>query len=119
MANLSLHPYWFEPKFEFVGPDADVERTSLEIGADAWIGANVTILPGCTRIGVGAVIGAAAVVTGDVPDFAVVVGNPARVIRERLTPHERAALLERRPWEFEPEHAARVLAEIRESAESG
>lgn len=47
-----------------------------------WCGANVTICPGVT-IGEGAVIGAGAVISKDVPDFAVVVGNPARVIKYR------------------------------------
>ena len=52
----------------------------IKIGNDVWIGVNVTILPGVT-IGENAVVGAGAVVTKDVPDNAVVVGNPARVIR--------------------------------------
>ena len=46
----------------------------------AWIGAGATILPGVT-IGKYAIVGAASVVTHDVPDFAVAVGNPAKVIR--------------------------------------
>ena len=46
----------------------------------AWVGAGVTILPGI-RIGKHAVVGAASVVTKDVPDYAVAVGNPARVIK--------------------------------------
>lgn len=46
----------------------------------AWIGAGVTILPGVT-IGEHAIVGAASVVTHDIPDFAVAVGNPAKVIR--------------------------------------
>ena len=46
----------------------------------AWIGAGATILPG-VRIGNHAVVGAAAVVTKDVPDYAVVVGNPAKVVK--------------------------------------
>ena len=48
----------------------------------AWIGANVTILPGVT-IGEGAVVGAGSVVVKDVNDYDVVVGNPARVIKNR------------------------------------
>jgi len=44
------------------------------------IGANATLLPGIT-IGEGAMVGAGAVVTKDVPDYAVVVGNPAKIIR--------------------------------------
>ena len=46
----------------------------------AWIGAGATILPG-VRIGRHAVVGAAAVVTKDVPDYAVAVGNPAKVVK--------------------------------------
>ncbi|MCF8256637.1 MAG: acyltransferase [Flavobacteriales bacterium] len=57
--------------------------SSLEIGDDAWIGANSVILPQVSRIGKGAVIGAAAVVTKDVPDYAIVAGNPARILRYR------------------------------------
>lgn len=52
----------------------------VRICQGAWIGAGATILPG-VRIGRYAVIGAAAVVTKDVPDYAVAVGNPARVIK--------------------------------------
>ena len=52
----------------------------VQICKGAWIGAGATILPG-VRIGRYAVIGAAAVVTKDVPDYAVAVGNPARVIK--------------------------------------
>ena len=51
----------------------------VEIGDYAWIGAGATVLPG-VRVGRHAVIGAASVVTKDVPDYAVAVGNPARVI---------------------------------------
>lgn len=50
------------------------------IKESAWIGAGATILPGVC-VGKHAVVGAAAVVTKDVPDYAVVVGNPAKVIR--------------------------------------
>ena len=47
-----------------------------------WLGSNVTIVPGVT-IGEGAVIGAGAVVSKDVPDFAIVAGNPAKIIKYR------------------------------------
>lgn len=52
----------------------------VHIKKNVWIGVNVTILPGVT-IGENAVVGAGAVVTKDVPDNAVVVGNPAKIIK--------------------------------------
>lgn len=52
-------------------------KAPIEIGDYAWIATNAIVLPG-TRIGKGAVIGAGAVVKGEVPDFVVVSGNPAR-----------------------------------------
>lgn len=55
----------------------------IVIGNDVWIGADVTLLGG-VKIGNGAVIGAGAVVAKDVPPYAVVVGNPARVIKYRF-----------------------------------
>jgi maltose O-acetyltransferase len=57
--------------------------TPLEIGFDVWIGARAIILPGCKRIGAHSIIGAGAVVTKDVPDYAIVGGNPAKIIRMR------------------------------------
>lgn len=54
------------------------------IGDDVWIGGRVTILPG-VHIGNGAIIGAGAVVTKDVPDYAIVGGNPAKILKYRKT----------------------------------
>ena len=58
-------------------------KSELIIAGDVWIGTRATILPGCRTIGQGAVIGAGAVVTKDVPDYAVVGGNPAKVLKYR------------------------------------
>lgn len=66
-----------------IGSEPDEGPTSLEIGGDVWIGARAIILPGCKRIGAHSIIGAGAVVTKDVPDYAIVGGNPAKVIRMR------------------------------------
>ena len=58
------------------------EDQPVEIGDDVWIGDRAIILPG-VHVGKGVVIGAGAVVAKDIPDWAVVVGNPARVVRFR------------------------------------
>lgn len=57
--------------------------TPLEIKEDVWIGARVIVLPGCKKIGAHSIIGAGAVVTKDVPEYAIVGGNPAKIIRMR------------------------------------
>lgn len=74
----------------FANPDVPIgtepespEPTPLEIAGDVWIGARAIILPGCKRIGAHSIIGAGAVVTKDVPDYAIVGGNPAKIIRMR------------------------------------
>jgi maltose O-acetyltransferase len=58
------------------------EEVPIEIGDDVWIGTRVIILPG-RKIGKGAVLGAGAVITKDVPDYAIVGGNPAGIIKFR------------------------------------
>jgi len=57
--------------------------TSLVIDSDVWVGTNVIILGKVSKIGKGAVIGAGSVVTKDVPEYAIVAGNPAIVRRYR------------------------------------
>ena len=86
----------------------DVVTRPLIVADDAWIGARALILPGCARIGRGAVVAAGAVVTRDVPDYAVVAGNPARVIRHRFDEPVRHAADRTSWWQLPPEQ---VLAQ--------
>ncbi len=58
------------------------EEKTVTIGDDVWIGSRVILLAG-VKVGRGAIIGAGAVVAKDVPDWAIVVGNPAKVIKMR------------------------------------
>ena len=97
--RASCHPFFYE-SCPGVSATADVPAGALEIGHDVWIGCNAIVTPGCRRIGNGAVVGAGAVVTRDVPDYAVVAGNPARKLRDRFPPHVVGRLQESRWWEL-------------------
>lgn len=72
---------------------------TIEIGNDVWIGSNATVLPH-VKIGDGAVIGAGAVVTHDVPPYAIVAGVPARIIRYRFPQQIIDAMLKIQWWNW-------------------
>nr|WP_298096665.1 CatB-related O-acetyltransferase [uncultured Shinella sp.] len=78
----------------------EAHRAAARIGNDVWIGSNVMILDGVT-VGNGAIIAAGAVVTTDVPDYAIVGGVPAKIIRMRFDkPQLIARMLKVKWWEF-------------------
>jgi acetyltransferase-like isoleucine patch superfamily enzyme len=70
--------------------DQGIVKTPVRIGPDCWLGVKVSVLRG-TTIGRGCVLGAHAVVRGDVPDYSIAVGAPARVVRNRLADYEASA----------------------------
>lgn len=74
----------------------------IVVGNDVWIGNEVIILRGVT-IGDGAVIGAGTVVTKDVPPYAVVSGNPAKIIKYRFSDNIINELLTLKWWEYGPD----------------
>jgi len=94
--GVTSHPCWFNPAYGWVERDWR-KKEKLEIGNDVWIGANVTILPGCKHIGNGAVVAAGAIVTKDVPAYAIVAGVPAHVIKMRF-PEDIINTLEASRW---------------------
>jgi acetyltransferase-like isoleucine patch superfamily enzyme len=73
---------------------------STVIGSDVWIGDNSVLIAGI-KIGNGAVIGAGSIVTKDVPPFAIMVGNPATLIRFRFNKHLIESLESKKWWEKE------------------
>ena len=81
---------------------------NVVIKNDVWIGLNSTILEGVT-IGNGAIIGACSVVAKDVPDYAVVVGNPAKIIRYRFSKDQIHKLINLRWWELDREEIEDVM----------
>jgi acetyltransferase-like isoleucine patch superfamily enzyme len=74
-----------------------VQYKKIIIKNDVWIGTRAIILDGVT-IGNGAIIGANAVVTKDIPPYAIVVGSPAKIIRYRFEPNKIKELEESRWW---------------------
>lgn len=80
-------------------PDAE-SRGQTIIGNDVWIGEGACILSG-VKIGNGVIVGAHAVVAKDVPAFAVVVGNPAKITRYRFTKRQIQALERIKWWEWD------------------
>jgi len=94
----STHAFFFNPHFGKCS-SVDVDITRLNIGNDVWIGSNALLLPQTRNIGHGAVIGAGAVVNKDVPPYAVVVGNPGRVVRFRFPPKVIDELIASKWWD--------------------
>lgn len=97
MGGISTYPFEvFDPARLAALHDAAEALPDTVIGHDVWIGHGALILPGAV-VGNGVIVGAGAVVGGRVPDYAVVAGNPARIVRMRFAP-EQVDLLNRAAW---------------------
>lgn len=94
----SMHAFFFNPSLKYCQKYL-TEHTPLKIGNDVWIGTHAVILRNVTEIGDGAVIGAGAIITKNVQPYAVVIGNPARVVRYRFQQETIDELLASRWWE--------------------
>lgn len=70
--------------------DQGITKTPVRIGPECWLGVKTSVLRG-TRIGQGSVLGAHAVARGDLPAYAIAVGTPARVVRDRKADYEAAS----------------------------
>ncbi|WP_431311077.1 CatB-related O-acetyltransferase [Methylobacterium nigriterrae] len=88
--------------------DYHASRGDVIIGNDVWLGSGCMILSGVT-VGHGAVVAARAVVARDVPPYAVVAGNPARVVRHRFAPEMVAALVETAWWDLPHAEVSRLV----------
>jgi acetyltransferase-like isoleucine patch superfamily enzyme len=91
-----------------IGRGHPASRGPIVVGNDVWIGMGAAVLSG-VQVGDGAVVGAFAVVTRDIPPYAVVAGNPARVIRYRFPPETVATLLTIRWWEWSDDDVAACI----------
>lgn len=90
---------------------ARVPPKPVVVGNDVWIGRSAIVLPGVT-IGHGAVVGAGAVVTKSVEPYAIVAGNPARLIRYRFSDDIIARLLKTQWWDLPEPELQRYAAHI-------
>lgn len=97
--KITTHPFLFKPYLGVVKEDFR-KTNNIEIGNDVWIGHNAIILPSVSKIGHGAIIGAGAVVTKDVPPYAIIVGVPARIVKYRFDPKTINNLLETKWWDW-------------------
>lgn len=86
-------------------------KGDVTIGNDVWIGQSATIMSGIT-IGSGAVIGSNAVITKDVPPYAIVVGNPSRVVKYRFNAEIIAKLLQIAWWDWPEERIRKSLKNL-------
>jgi virginiamycin A acetyltransferase len=100
---VSTYPFYGLPTIwpEFAqANDHGVGKGPVVIAADVWIGRGATIMSGVT-IGHGAIVAAKAVVTKPVPPYAIVAGNPARIIKFRFDHTTIEALLASRWWDLD------------------
>ena len=115
--RLTQHKVSYRPNeyFRWLGVDASFrerrQAQAVTIGHDVWIGHGAVIMPGL-HIGNGAVVGANAVVTHDVPPYTIVTGVPARPLRPRFAT-DIAARIERLAWwDWPVEKLARAVPDM-------
>ncbi|MCI4591322.1 type B chloramphenicol O-acetyltransferase [Sphingobium sp. BYY-5] len=108
---ISTFPFFWMPDVSAFAGAANGYQPAGDtiIGNDVWIGSEAIIMPG-VQIGDGAVIGTRALVTRDVKPYAIVGGNPARVIRHRFEEPCISMLLESRWWDWTDEQLGKAMS---------
>ena len=117
LERAALHHFSYRSRQFALGEDDESffswrRAHQVTLGHDVWVGHNATILPG-VKIGTGAAIGAGAVVTREVPPFQVVVGVPARPIKERFSAKVQEGLLRIAWWDWPYEKLRLALCDFR------
>jgi virginiamycin A acetyltransferase len=109
---LTNYPFpIFQNGWEIAMPEEWPNKGDTIIGNDVWLGYNATIMPGI-KVGDGAIIATNSVVTKDVPPYAMVGGNPAKIIRKRFDEETINKLLEVRWWDWDIEKITANLKTI-------
>jgi acetyltransferase-like isoleucine patch superfamily enzyme len=112
---LTTHPYLYLPEHALAKPGA-IKVNRQQVEDDVWVGHNAIVLPGCSRIGRGAVIGAGTIVRADVPPYAIVAGVPGKIVRYRFPDAVIAAIEATRWWELDRAILLRGLKAVPEFA---
>ncbi|TRD00842.1 antibiotic acetyltransferase [Mesorhizobium sp. WSM4303] len=115
--RVTQHKLSYRPNeyFRWLGVDAAFrarrQAKAVSIGNDVWIGHGAVIMPGIS-IGNGAIVGANAVVTRDVPAYAIVAGVPAKPLRPRFPPEIAARIESLAWWDWPPEKLAKAVPDM-------
>jgi acetyltransferase-like isoleucine patch superfamily enzyme len=105
MEWVGMSPVFYRGRDSVTAKFSEHERAPIRrvrIGHDVWIGHSAIVLPG-VEVGHGSVVGAGAVVTKSVPPYAIVAGNPARLIRHRFSEQVVQRLLDSEWWNLDEE----------------
>ncbi len=114
--DVSTHPIFHRAEYGFCPPRTFEPRKPLNIGNDVWIGMNVLIMPGCSDIGDGAIIGGGTVLTHDVEPYTIVAGNPGKVIGKRFD-DDKIRLVEKSKWWDLDIHSLKEIVPYQEDIE--
>lgn len=118
LERVSQHKMTYRANEYFLGAKLDSEFRALrqgklvETGNDVWIGHGAIIKPG-VKIGHGAVVAAGAIVTRDVPAYAIVAGVPAKFLRWRFEPKVSARIIALAWWDWEHDRLATAVEDMR------
>ena len=114
MSCVSTSTQIFGPKHGITNFSGDKEPTVIE--DDVWLSANVIVRQGVT-VHTGAVVGAGAVVTKDIPPYAIAVGVPARVISYRFSATTIENILQSKWWTLPPKQARELCGRLQRDVE--
>jgi virginiamycin A acetyltransferase len=118
MSGFSTYPFnifggGWEQGFDIADWTKEL-RGDTVVGHDVWMGASVTVMPG-VRIGSGAIVATESVVVSDVPAYAIVGGNPAKLIKMRFDDATVQRLLDIAWWDWPADKIGRNLDALRRS----
>lgn len=115
LSCVSTSTQIFLPKHGITDFTGDIDPTVIE--NDVWLAANVVVKQGVT-VHTGAVVGAGAVVTKDIPPYAIAVGVPAKVIKYRFSEETISKLLESKWWELPPIQARILCSKLQKEIDA-